>query len=83
MRASLVCVMAALFEQRRSLNRQPSDKFAGESDRIWDSTTRRFLSAHAAIYNIFDVQRHLILRRTLRIFHATAFAQWRIVGHVA
>ena len=29
-------------------------------------STQRFLSAHAAVYNCFNVQRHLISRRTLR-----------------
>ena len=37
---------------------------------------QRFLSMHAAVYNAFNVQRHLISRRTLRIFRAEAMAQW-------
>ncbi|NIA72313.1 IS6 family transposase [Pelagibius litoralis] len=41
-------------------------------------STQRFLSAHAAVYNCFYVQRHLITRRTLRIFRDVAFAEWRI-----
>jgi putative transposase len=31
---------------------------------------------HAAVYDTFDVQRHLISRRTLRIFRAEAMALW-------
>jgi transposase-like protein len=46
-------------------------------------STQRFLSAHAAVYNTFNVQRHLISRRTLRNFRATAFAQWSIAAGVA
>ena len=40
-------------------------------------STQRFLSAHAAVYNCFNVQRHLISRRTLRDFRGHAFQQWR------
>ncbi|MEQ9639614.1 MAG: IS6 family transposase [Alphaproteobacteria bacterium] len=39
-------------------------------------TTQRFLSAHAAVYNTFNLQRHLISRRTLRVFREAAFTQW-------
>ncbi|CAA9246616.1 MAG: hypothetical protein AVDCRST_MAG08-1887 [uncultured Acetobacteraceae bacterium] len=40
-------------------------------------SARRFLSVHAAACNTFNVQRHLIPRRTLRAFRAEAMAQWR------
>ena len=40
-------------------------------------SAQRFLSAHAAVYNTFNIQRHLISRRTLRTFRAEAMAQWR------
>ena len=36
-----------------------------------------FLSTHAAIYNTFYTQRHLISRKTLRQFRAEATEQWR------
>jgi putative transposase len=39
-------------------------------------SAQRFLSAHAAIYNTFNLQRHLMARRTLRIFRAEATVQW-------
>jgi hypothetical protein len=35
------------------------------------------LSAHAAVYNCFNVQRHLITRHTLRQFRSHVFDQWR------
>ncbi len=39
-------------------------------------SAQRFLSSHAAVYNTFNLQRHLISRRTLRIFRAEAADQW-------
>ncbi len=38
-------------------------------------SAQRFLSMHSATYNTFDVQRHLIPRRTLRAFRVEAMAQ--------
>ena len=40
-------------------------------------SAQRFVSVHAATYNAFNVQRHLISRRTLRAVRAEATAQWR------
>ena len=40
-------------------------------------SAQRFLSTHAAIYNSFYTQRHLISRKTLRQFRAEATEQWR------
>ncbi len=40
-------------------------------------SAQRFFSTHAAIYNTFNVQRHLISRKTLRQFRAEAMEQWR------
>jgi transposase-like protein len=40
-------------------------------------SAQRFLSVHAAAYNTFNLQRHLISRRTLRLFRAEAAAQWK------
>ena len=39
-------------------------------------SAQRFASMHAAAYNTFNVQRHLISRGTLRAFRAEAMAQW-------
>lgn len=46
-------------------------------------STQRFLSTHAAVYNCFNVQRHLISRRTLRMFRDSAFAEWRVAVQAA
>jgi hypothetical protein len=40
------------------------------------NAAQRFLSAHAAVYNTFNLQRHLISRRILRAFRAEANEQW-------
>jgi putative transposase len=40
-------------------------------------SAQRFLSTHAAIYNTFYTQRHLISRKTLRQFRVEATEQWR------
>ena len=39
-------------------------------------SAQRFVSMHAAACNTFNLQRHLISRRTLRAFRAEAMAQW-------
>ncbi|MCR9177431.1 MAG: IS6 family transposase [Alphaproteobacteria bacterium] len=45
--------------------------------------TQRFLSVHAAIYNTFNIQRHLISRSTLRTLRGEAFAQWQAATEAA
>jgi putative transposase len=40
-------------------------------------SAQRFLSTHAAVYNVFNIQRHLICRRTLRVFRDQATQTWR------
>ena len=42
-------------------------------------SAQRFLSTHAAIYNTFNVQRHLITRKTMRQFRGDAMKTWRTV----
>ncbi len=39
-------------------------------------SAQRFVAIHAAAYNIFNVQRHLIRRATLRRFRAEAHQAW-------
>jgi putative transposase len=46
-------------------------------------SAQRFLSTHAAVYNIFNVQRHLTTRRTHRAFRAAAMSTWREAAEAA
>ena len=40
------------------------------------ASAQRFLTSHAAIYNTFYTQPHLIRRSTLRQFRGEAFDVW-------
>ena len=37
---------------------------------------QRFVSAHSAIYNNFNIERHLISRKTMRRFRSSAMEEW-------
>jgi putative transposase len=40
---------------------------------------QRFLSAHAAVYNLFNLGRHLVSAKHYRLFRENAFASWKCV----
>jgi transposase-like protein len=40
-------------------------------------SAQRFLSMHAAVHNTFNLERHLLSRRTLRLFRAEAAQAWQ------
>ena len=40
------------------------------------ASAQRFVAIHAAVYNVFNVQRHLIRRATLHSFRAEAHQAW-------
>ena len=42
-----------------------------------------FLSTHAAIYNAFNVQRHLISRSTMRLLRGAAHHVWAVATTAA
>ena len=46
-------------------------------------SAQRFLSTHAVVYNTFNVQRHLISRKTLRQFRGEAMSAWQTVAAAA
>ena len=54
---------------RRRERKQQRFKSAGSA--------QRFLSMHAPVHNTFNVQRHLISRRTFRTFRAEAAQAWQ------
>ncbi len=39
-------------------------------------SAQKFLTTYAAVYNTFNTERHLISRKTLRVFRANAHAAW-------
>jgi putative transposase len=47
------------------------------------ASAQRFLSTHAAVYNTFNVQRHLISRKILRQFRGEAMRTWQAVTAAA
>src|SRR5271163_2235155 len=46
-------------------------------------SAQRFLSVHAAVHNVFNVERHLTSARTHRAFRASAMDTWRAAVAVA
>lgn len=46
-------------------------------------SVQRFLSIHAAVYNTFYIQRHLISRQTLRQFRGESMDVWRAAATAA
>jgi transposase-like protein len=39
-------------------------------------SAQRFLSAHAAVHNTFNIERHLVSRNTMKTFRTAALAEW-------
>ena len=40
------------------------------------SQAQRFLDTHAAVYNLFNLGRHLVAAENYRMFRHRAFASW-------
>jgi putative transposase len=47
------------------------------------ASAQRFLSIQAPVHNTFDLQRHLVSRRTLRLFRAEAAHAWQVATMAA
>jgi putative transposase len=62
---------------RAELSHQPT-RVRERGMRRFKSTrqAQRFLSAHAAVYNLFNLGRHLISAEHYRLFRQRAFASW-------
>jgi len=40
---------------------------------------QRFVGVHAAVYNLFNLRRHLVSAKNYRIFRVRAFVSWKYV----
>ena len=47
------------------------------------ASAQRFISVHAAVYNVFNVQRHLISRATFYGFRTDAHRAWNYATSMA
>jgi putative transposase len=63
---------------RAELSHQPT-RVRERGMRRFKSTqqAQRFLSAHAAVYNLFNLGRHLVSAKPYRIFRDSAFLSWK------
>jgi putative transposase len=63
---------------RAELSHQPT-RVRERGMRRFKSTqqAQRFLSAHAAVHNVFNLGRHLVSAKNYRVFRDSAFASWK------
>jgi putative transposase len=43
-------------------------------------TLQKFVSTHAAVYNLFNLERHLVSRSIFKKRHSTTMAEWRLLA---
>ena len=69
---------------RAEVSRQPVRRRERKMRRFKSpGSVQCFLPVHSAVYDTFNIQRHLISRRTLRAFRAEAVAQWHAATSAA
>ena len=65
-------------EQRAETSHLPTRRRERKMQRFKSAgSAQRFLSTHAAIYNTFNVQRHLTSAQTHRVLRAAAMDTWQ------
>jgi putative transposase len=70
-------VTGGRLNNRAEVSHQPTRRRECQMGRFKSpGSMQRFLSVHDAIYNHFNLQRHLITRQTLRQTRASAYAAW-------
>jgi putative transposase len=63
---------------RAETSHQPTRRREGKMQRFKSlGSAQKFLSTHAAVYNIFNVQRHLTSAQMHRALRAAAMSTWR------
>ena len=78
-----ICLSARHEQGRRKNNRaevshQPLRRRERKMQRFKSpGSAERFVSMHAAAYNSYNLQRHLVSRRTLRTVRAQAMTDWQ------
>ena len=78
--ASDAYMTRAMEEQSGQNSHQPTRRRERMMQRFKSArSAQKFLSTHAAVYNIFNVQRHLISAQSHRVLRAAAMTTWREV----
>ena len=69
---------------RAEVSHQPNRRRERKMQRFKShGSAQRFLSMHSAVYNIFNSQRHMISRQTLRTCRTEAMDQWQAAAVAA
>ncbi|PWC53358.1 IS6 family transposase [Azospirillum sp. TSA6c] len=68
---------------RAEVSHQPVQRRERNMQRFKSTRSAQlFVCLHAAVYNCFNLQRHMVSRRTLRTFRAQAMAAWQFATAV-